>query len=252
MLSKNKLKWVRSLSVKKYRDAERAFLAEGPKVVEDLYGYFDCKLLAATAGFLREHAGWTADEVVEISEKELQQASQLRAPRDVLAVFSMPEDTPPVGVPDNRLVLALDAVQDPGNMGTIIRLADWFGIEEIFCSMNTADVYAPKVVQATMGALARVKVRYVDLPGWLSGLPESVPVYGTFLDGDNIYGQSLDGSGVLLMGNEGNGISDDVARHVTHRLFIPSYPRGRVTAESLNVAVATAVICAEFRRRSLG
>lgn len=251
MWSKNKLKWVRSLSVKKYRDAERAFLAEGPKVVEDLYGYFDCKLLAATAGFLREHAEWTADEVVEISEKELQQASQLRAPRDVLAVFAMPEDTPPAGVPDNRLVLALDAVQDPGNMGTIIRLADWFGIEEIFCSMDTADVYAPKVVQATMGALARVKVRYVDLPGWLSGLPEGTPVYGTFLDGSDIYGQSLDGSGVLLMGNEGNGISDEVARHVTHRLLIPSYPRGRVTAESLNVAVATAVVCAEFRRRSL-
>lgn len=251
MLSKNKQKWIHSLAVKKYRDAERVFLAEGPKVVGDLYGHFDCRLLAATSAFLRAHEDWQADEVVEISQKELSQASLLRAPRDVLAVFSMPDDVPCTGPVCDRLVLALDAVQDPGNLGTIIRLADWFGIDEIYCSANTADAFAPKVVQATMGALARVRVRYVDLVGWLSDLPVSVPIYGTFLDGKNIYESRLSGTGVLVMGNEGNGISSEIGRLVTERLFIPSYPAGRVTAESLNVAVATAVACAEFRRQAM-
>ena len=146
-----------------------------------------------------------------------------------------------------QLVLALDTVQDPGNLGTIVRIADWYGIEDILCSPLCADLYNPKVVQATMGALARVRVHYVDLVEFLPRI--GTPIYGTFLDGQDIYGQSLTPTGIIVMGNEGNGISPEVRKLVTHSLFLPSYPPGRITSESLNVAIATAVVCAEFRRR---
>jgi len=146
------------------------------------------------------------------------------------------------------LCLALDEVQDPGNLGTIIRIADWFGIEHIFCSQGTADVYNPKVVQATMGALARVHVHYVNLSELIDSLPD-IPVYGTFLDGTNIYEQELSQTGIIVMGNEGNGISPEVRKVINRRLYIPNYPANRPTSESLNVAVATAITCAEFRRR---
>lgn len=249
MWSKNKLKWIRSLAIKKFRDAERVFLAEGAKTVADLYGHFPCRMLMATGKFLRSHEDWIADEIIEVSQEQLEQASLQRAPRDVLAVFDIPDNPVPQLCKTEQLVLALDAVQDPGNLGTIIRLADWFGIEDIYCSLDTADAFAPKVVQATMGALARVRVYYVNLMDFLSGLPKDIQVYGTFLDGADIYEQSLEKGGVLIMGNEGNGISAVIESMVSQRLYIPSYPVGRPTAESLNVAVATAVACAEFRRQ---
>ena len=154
----------------------------------------------------------------------------------------------PNEVVQQQLCLALDDVQNPGNLGTIVRLADWFGIEHIFCSRGCADIYNPKTVQATMGGLARVQVHYMDLPQMLSLLPEDVPVYGTFLDGDNLYKKSLDNRGLIVMGNEGKGISSSVEAFVTERLYIPNYPAGRATSESLNVAIATAIVCAEFRR----
>lgn len=147
------------------------------------------------------------------------------------------------------LCLALDGVQDPGNLGTIVRLADWFGIEHIFCSLNTVDVYGPKTVQATMGGLARVKVGYTDLPALLDSL-EGVPVYGTFLDGGNMYDEALSETGLIVMGNEGNGISAEVAARINRRIYIPTFSADRLAAESLNVAVATAVVCAEFRRQA--
>ena len=147
------------------------------------------------------------------------------------------------------MVRALDGVQDPGNLGTIVRIADWWGIDHVVCSHDTADVFAPKVVQATMGAIARVKVSYVDLPQWLESLPNKVAVCGTFLDGDNIYAAPLPHSGILVMGNEGKGISADVEALVNRRLLIPSFPAHRPTSESLNVAIATAVAVAEFRRQ---
>ena len=150
-----------------------------------------------------------------------------------------------------NLCLALDDVQNPGNLGTIIRLADWFGIEDVFCSLKTADVYNPKTVQATMGAMARVRVHYVDLFSLIDALPKDVPVYGTFLDGKYIYETELKQNGLIVMGNEGNGISDGVASLVTDRLYIPNFPPGRNTSESLNVAIATAVVCSEFRRRQM-
>ena len=145
--------------------------------------------------------------------------------------------------------LALDDVQDPGNLGTIIRLADWFGIEHIFCSPNTVDVYNPKTVQATMGGIARVKLHYISLPELIASL-EDIPVYGTFLDGENMYTQPLSAYGLIVMGNEGNGIGDEVKRLINRKLYIPNYPAERETSESLNVAIATAVVCAEFRRQA--
>ena len=150
--------------------------------------------------------------------------------------------------PSRSLCLTLDGVQDPGNLGTIIRIADWFGIEDLFCSQNTVDVYNPKTIQATMGALSRVKVHYTDLIPFIQTL-HNVPVYGTFLDGDVIYQSELSPTGLIIMGNEGNGISPEIENIVTQRLYIPNYPKERKTSESLNVAVATSIICAEFRRR---
>ena len=141
-------------------------------------------------------------------------------------------------------------MQDPGNVGTIVRIADWWGIEHVICSHDTADVFAPKTVQSTMGALGRVGVHYTDLPAWLDELPAGTPVYGTLLDGDNLYDSELTPHGIIVMGNEGNGLSSAVRERVSHRLLIPSFPPDRPTSESLNVAVATAVTCAEFRRRS--
>ncbi len=144
----------------------------------------------------------------------------------------------------------MDDIQDPGNLGTIIRLADWFGIEHIFCSANTVDVYNPKTVQATMGAIARIKTHYVDLPEFISSLKKEIPVYGTFLEGEDIYKKELLNHGLIVMGNEGNGVSDEVSRLINQRLYVPNYPKERETSESLNVAIATAVVCSEFRRQA--
>lgn len=251
MLSKAKLKYIRSLELKKNRKAEQAFVAEGPKVVGDMLPHFPCRLLVATDEWHRLHADAMADEKVTVKSDELTRASFLKTPQEVLAVFAMEaEEECPVSVAASELCLALDDVQDPGNLGTIIRLADWFGIRHIFCSPATADAYNPKVVQATMGALARVKLHYAPLPPLLEELKAvAVPVYGTFLDGEDLYEKSLAPHGLVIMGNEGNGISPEVASYVSERLFIPNYPAGVETSESLNVATATAIICAEFRRR---
>lgn len=247
MLSKAKIKYIRSLEMKKFRREENAFVAEGPKVVGDLLPHLHCRLLAALPDWLKRQTGIQADEVCEVTAEELQHASFLRAPQEVLAVFELPP------IPSDHTVsglcLALDDIQDPGNLGTIIRLADWFGIRQVFCSSGTADAFSPKVVQATMGALARVVIHTVGLPAFLQSLPSGMPIYGTFLEGDNIYDTVLGEEGVIVMGNEGKGISPVVEKTVTHKLFIPPYPQNVETSESLNVAVATAITCAEFRRR---
>ena len=165
----------------------------------------------------------------------------------MLAIFPIPQPTDPVSL-RGSLTLALDGVQDPGNLGTIIRIADWFGIDTIICSEETADAWNPKVIQATMGSIARVNVIYANLVELLDTLPSDYPVYGTFLDGENIYTQTLSGEGLIIMGNEGNGISDAVKAKVNRRLLIPDFHQGD-TADSLNVAIATAITCSEFRRR---
>lgn len=248
-LSKNKSKYIRSLELKKIRKEERVFLAEGPKLVGDLLGHFPCHFLAATSEWLAEHPTVAADEVAEATAEELSRASLLKTPQQVLALFEQPQFSYDAETVRRSLCLALDDVQDPGNLGTIIRLADWFGIEHIFCSPNTVDVYNPKTVQATMGGIARVKVHYTPLPDLIRSLGD-IPVYGTFLDGKNMYEQSLSTHGLIVMGNEGNGIGREVEALINRKLYIPSYPQERETSESLNVAIATAVVCAEFRRQA--
>ena len=246
MISKNRQKWVRSLAMKKYRQREGVFVAEGRKLVADLTAAgFECVWKA--------EVGQDDGQGGLITEDDLRRISQVETPQGILAVFRQPQTSPDFSAPEHELCLALDDVQNPGNLGTIVRLADWFGIEHIFCSQGCADLYNPKTVQATMGALAHVQVHEVDLPDFLETLrqKENIPVYGTFLDGDDLYQTELGNAdcGVIVMGNEGNGISNAVEKWVSHRLLIPNYPLGRPTTESLNVAVATAIVCAEFRRR---
>jgi TrmH family RNA methyltransferase len=256
MVSKNKVKYIRSLEMKKFRKADAVFVAEGHKLIGDLLGVFECTYLAATAEWLEQHADvlntnrMQHTEVDEVTDEELRRLSFQEAPQQVLAVFRQPQWTVNLNeAASNGLCLALDDVQNPGNLGTIVRVADWFGIEHIFCSQGCADIYNPKTVQATMGAIARVQVHYVDLAETLKGLDKKIPIYGTFLDGDNMYGKELSHQGVIVMGNEGKGVSKAVEACVSERLYIPNYPEGRETSESLNVAIATAIVCAEFRRR---
>lgn len=252
-LSKNKIKYIRSLELKKNRKAEGVFLAEGHKLVGDLLGHFPCRFLAATDEWLASEENRrkaSADEIAEVSGEELSRASLLKTPQQVLAVFEQPDYPTEPSVIGQSLCLALDDVQDPGNLGTIVRLADWFGIEHIFCSLRTADIYNPKAIQATMGGIAHVKLHYTSLPELIESLDKDTPVYGTFLDGKNMYKETLSDHGLIVMGNEGNGISPEVRNLINRRLYIPNYPVGRETAESLNVAIATAIVCAEFRRQA--
>ena len=248
MISKSLTKYIRSLENKKVRKAENKYIAEGPKVVADLMRRHEPSLLVAVENWYEQSNIIPRKQDCVVTEDELRKVSLLQHPQQVLALFTIPPTSIPAA--DNQsLVLALDGIQDPGNMGTIIRIADWFGITAIVCNDNTADIYNPKCVQATMGSIARVSVTYTNLEEWLGGLPDEYPIYGTFLDGNNIYEETLSTHGIIIMGNEGNGISDRVGQHVNKRLLIPNYPAGRPTADSLNVAIATAVTCAEFRRR---
>ncbi|MBO4723915.1 MAG: RNA methyltransferase [Bacteroidaceae bacterium] len=250
MLSKNDIKNIKSLEHKKFRDENRLFVAEGHKLVGELLGKFKCVVLAATAEWIESHRNIPAERIEKITPDELKRASLLRSPQDVLAVFRIPDyDTTIASAASKNLVLALDDVQDPGNLGTIARIADWFGINDIFCTKGTADIYNPKAVQATMGAIARVRIHYTDLAKELSSLPHSIPIYGTYLNGQIIYQTELSQNGIIIMGNEGNGISAEIGKAVNRRLYIPNWPAGAATSESLNVAIATAIVCSEFRRR---
>ena len=283
-ISKNQIKFIRSLSQKKVRDSEQLFLAEGEKCVRELLQSFEPFLIASSSPL-------SGIEALEATETEIQQMSQLRHPQGVVAVFKMPTmvdlnaafKMPELAdlnaafkMPEladlnasfkmlisqeataaSGLMLALDGVQDPGNLGTIIRTADWFGIEEIICSQDTVDCWNPKVVQATMGALARVHVHYINLYLFILNVLQSnqdgnnYPIYGTLLDGKNMYSPDAIPSkqrGIIIMGNEGNGISSAIRSLITHPLYIPSFPAERPTSESLNVGIATAIILAEFRR----
>lgn len=251
MISKNKIKYIHSLELKKNRTKEGKFVAEGHKVVDDLLALAPADLIVATPEWLQGKHFDRQTEVIEVTEDELKKVSFQQHPQQVLAVFQQTSQPQQAfsQVDSSQLNLILDGVQDPGNLGTIIRIADWFGIEHIYCSQDTADVYNPKVVQATMGSIARVKVEYGDVLDLVESLPADVPVYGTLLDGDNIYQQKLENCGFIVMGNEGKGISPALAQKVNHRLLIPNFPEGRPTADSLNVAIATAITCSEFRRQ---
>ena len=245
MISKNQIKLIKQLEQKKFRRREGLFVAEGPKVVGDLLKYTQPITVYAT----EDYAPLKSD-IQRITEDELHRISFLQHPQQVLALFPLPESRR-TSLSEDHITLALDGIQDPGNLGTIIRLADWFGITDIICNEETADAWNPKVVQASMGSIARVRITYTDLPTLLDTLPATFPVYGTLLDGENLYSQKLTSGGIIIMGNEGNGLSEKVRRRVNRRLLIPSY-RKDDKAESLNVAIAAAIVCAEFRRRYSG
>ncbi|MEZ3520400.1 MAG: RNA methyltransferase [Muribaculaceae bacterium] len=254
MITKRTIKLVNSLADARDRRETGLFVAEGTKCVLDVLPHFTCRYLFAEESWLDANAAAipAAAEVVPATRGELRMMTRLMATPPVIALFGLP---PAADVdsarPDRSLVVALDRVQDPGNLGTIIRTCDWMGVETIVASHDCVDAFSPKVVQSTMGAIARVRVIYTDLPAFVASLPEATEVYGTFLDGDNIYSTALASAGLLVMGNEGSGISPQVAEAVTRRLFIPPFPAGRPTSESLNVATATAICLSEFRSRQL-
>jgi len=250
MLSKSQIKFIKSLALKKYRDESACFLAEGNKLVADLLPYYNCDLLFCESSWLATQGDVKASQIVIADTGEIKKVSLLKNPQQVIAVFKQAQYELNTIELSEKLSLVLDCIQDPGNLGTIIRIADWFGIENIICSFDTADVYNPKTIQATMGALARVKVHYTDIVGFLKK-HQGLPVYGTFLDGTDIYTKTLSHKGLIVMGNEGNGISSEIELLITEKLYIPNYPVDRATSESLNVAVATALTCAEFRRRQV-
>ena len=248
MIGKNTIKWVHSLEMKKNRKREHLFVAEGPKVVGDLLAHYRPRAVFATAEWNGKASLPSYVTPETVSDDELRRLSFLQHPQQVIAVLEMDDDVS-ISVSPERLSLVLDGVQDPGNLGTIIRIADWFGIDNIVCSPDTADAYNPKVVQATMGSLARVNVSYTPLLPFLTSLPADMPIYGTLLDGSDIYASELSSRGIIIMGNEGNGISQEVRALVSKPLLIPNFRQGGDCAESLNVAVATAITCAEFCRR---
>ena len=238
-IAKSQVKLVKSLQLKKFRDELGLFVAEGEKCVSELAKSFELVHL------YREGENAT--------RAEIEQISGLRTPQGVIGIFKKRQISN-FKFQISDLALALDGIQDPGNLGTIIRTCDWFGVHDIFCSRDTADCYNPKVVQATMGALARVRIHYVDLPAWLA--EQQCPIFGTLLDGKNMYDvlssinrqSSIVQSSIIVMGNEGNGISSAVRQLITHPIRIPSYPKNAETSESLNVSIATAIVLAEFRR----
>ena len=252
VLSKNKIKLIRSLESKKNRTSTGLFIAEGEKMIFDLLKsdigiseIFCTKNLEQSV--LKAKASCNLEVV---TKDEISKISFLKTPSELVAICKIPELALDWNKLKKELVLVLDEIQDPGNLGTIIRLADWFGIRTIICSENSADLFNPKVIQSTMGGFARVNVHYMNLEILLKQAAEvNIPIYGTFLDGENIFQTELGENGFVIMGNEGNGISSKLTSKISKRLTIPSYPSNQLTSESLNVAVATSIICAEFRRR---
>lgn len=242
-LSKNQIKLITSLKQKKYRQQHGFFVVEGIKTINELLNsHIQLHALYTTERFLTNDTLEIFDKEVLISEADLKRISFLTTPNKALAIFKIPVTKP---IDTNELIVALDDVRDPGNLGTIIRLCDWFGISDLVCSHETVDCFNPKVIQATMGSITRVNVTYVDLPSFLS--ETNVPIFGTFMDGENVYNKTLPKKGILVLGNEANGISNEITELVTEKLAIPRFGNIQAT-ESLNVATATAILLSEFRR----
>ncbi len=240
MVSKNQIKLITSLQQKKYRKQEQLFFVEGVKGVQELLdSNFELYELFTTKP---DFQAIEKSKIYSISDAELKKISALTTPNSCLAVFKIPK---PIPFEQNGLILALEDVRDPGNLGTIIRLCDWFGIKTLFCTEETVDAYNPKVVQATMGSVSRVNVVYGDLGKFLA--ETKLPIFGTFMDGKNIYKESLPNEGIIVMGNEANGISKAIEKLVSERIAIPRFSALQAT-ESLNVATATAIILSEFKR----
>lgn len=250
-VSNSIIKLVSSLDKAKARREAGLFVAEGTKCVGDLIGSFDLTYLIVTEDWLAANKEMIrridTEKILSASPRDMERMSHLSSSSGVIGVFNLPvSECPSPSIANEELILMLDDIRDPGNLGTIIRAADWFGIRHVVCSTTSVDVFNTKVVMATMGALARVRVSYCDLNQWLKEI--SAPIYGTFLDGEIIYSASLKQHGVIVMGNEGRGVSKEIAEKCTHRLFIPPYPRGAETSESLNVGMATSIVLNEFRR----
>jgi TrmH family RNA methyltransferase len=240
MLSKNQIKLITSLQQKKQRLVNQLFFAEGIKVIQELVeSNFELVHLYTTQNDFEEVSN---DKKISITEGDLKKISTLSTPNSCLAVFKIPAEKKII---ESGLILALDSIRDPGNLGTILRLCDWFGITQLLCSKETVDIYNPKVVQATMGSIARVNVNYIDLESYI--IQTKLPVFGTYMEGSNIYKTNLPQEGIIVMGNEANGISTEIENLIKNRLSIPRFGTLQKT-ESLNVAMATAIILSEFRR----
>ena len=239
-ISKNQLKLITSLSQKKYRQKHKLFIAEGVKVVQELLNSsFEVDTLFCTEDF---SSNISDEKITQISETDLKKISNLKTPNKVLGIFRIPDEKL---FTNNGLILALDAVNDPGNLGTIIRLCDWFGLTELICSLKTVDCYNQKVVQASMGSLTRISIKYLDLETYLSETKN--PIFIADMNGENVYKTKLPKEGILIMGNEANGISDEIKKLVSNKISIPRFGETQET-ESLNVATATAILLSEFKR----
>jgi TrmH family RNA methyltransferase len=254
MISKNSIKLIKSLVNKKNRVKENLFLVEGDKMVtEVLESNFIVEKLYATNSFIIKNKSKFKNDTIlsEVTREDIDKASLMKNPQNSIALCKLPADKELPKIIDTDLCIYLDEIQDPGNLGTIIRICDWFGIEQLFCSPKTADLYNPKVIQSTMGSFCRVNVYYTDFHPLIKIASKSgVKVTGAFLDGENIYTQKLPSRILLVMGNEGNGISPEVEELVEKRIKIPQFNEKSKSAESLNVSVATAIICSEFKRQA--
>jgi len=253
MISNAKIKDVHLLCSKKHRDEMNMFIAEGNKIVADIINAFECEWLLAHNRWLATQGDIQAKEIILADEKDIKKVSLLSTPQDVFAVFKKPDYQLSDATPASDIIIALDGIQDPGNLGTIVRIADWFGIKDIICSTDSADVFAPKAIQATMGSIANVRVHYTELSDYLD-INKTYCIYGTFLNGKNIFSQSLNENGIIVIGNEGNGIRKETELLIKEKLFIPpfsSVTQRHHAIESLNAAIATAIVCSEFRRNKL-
>ena len=241
-ISKNQLKIITSLSQKKYRQKHNLFIAEGVKVIHELLNSsFVMDTLFAVDDF---EIPISHENIIRISDKDLQKISNLNSPNKVLGLFKIPEEKSAI---NKGLIVALDAVNDPGNLGTIIRLCDWFGVSQLICSTDTVDCFNQKVVQASMGSLTRVSLKYLDLKSHLE--ETNLPMFIADMNGENVYNTALPAEGILIMGNEANGVSDPIKKLVKNKISIPRFGAIQAT-ESLNVATATAILLSEFKRAS--
>lgn len=255
MLSRNNIKYINSLSQKKYRQQYRQFIAEGDKIIKELLhtdGY-TIQWLIATKDWLDkmpEEQLEKPESLIEVKETEMERISQLKTPNQVLAVVNIPRQQEPPDSLQNSLCLAFESIRNPGNLGTIMRIADWFGIPAIYCSGDSADLYNPKVIQATMGSFIRVKPYYTDLQNLISNYKEPSRLYATVLHGSDIYQKKLSNKGIVFFGNESSGLSKELEGMIDNKIAIPSFQRASQGAESLNLSVSAGIICSEFRRQN--
>lgn len=256
MITREQIKYIRSLQQKKHREEYRCFIAEGLKIIREVIASSrsDIEFLVCTSKYRKQlETDFSIHElkIIEASEKEFSRISNLKTPQEALAVLRMGKQANSTDSINKGLLLALDRIQDPGNFGTLLRIADWFGIKNLICSNDCVDIYNPKVIQASMGAFLRVRVRYGNLTELLPILKEKqgFTIYGTALNGDSIYTEDYADNSVIILGNESSGISRPVMTITDRQLVIPNYGAGKEKTESLNVSVAAAVICSEIRRR---